>query len=92
MKNTQENIDVSVLEDVETEINKKIMVYNDDFNSFQHVINCLVAYCDQDEEQAEQCAWIIHLKGRYAVKHGKFKDLKPIKEALTDSGLNAVIE
>lgn len=88
----QEDIDVLVLDDIETDLNKKIMVYNDDYNSFEHVIECLMAYCGHNMEQAEQCAWIIHTKGRYAVKEGIYDDLKPIKDALTENGINAKIE
>ena len=84
---------VEVIEEVETnkETEKAIVVFNDDVNSFDHVISCLVAYCEQTFEQAEQCASIIHHKGKYAVKCGSYDELKPIKEALTEQGLDAII-
>lgn len=74
------------------ELNKKIVVYNDDYNSFDHVIYCLMKYCKHSFEQAEQCATIIHTKGKYAVKEGEYDTLKPIKEALNEKGIDAKIE
>lgn len=76
-----------LLEDV-----KSIVVYNDEVNSFDHVIDCLVKYCKHNFVQAEQCAVIIHFNGKYAVKSGALDTLKPIKEALCDQGLTATIE
>ena len=86
-------IEVETIEKVETnkETEKSIVVYNDDVNSFDHVINCLIVYCEQTFEQAEQCASIIHNKGKYAVKCGSYNELKPIKEALSEQGLSARI-
>ncbi len=82
--------DVDVL--VDEEFNKKIVVYNDDVNSFDHVIICLMKYCKQTKEQAEQCAMLIHTKGKYAVKEGDYDTLKPIKDALTENLIDAKIE
>ncbi len=82
--------DVLTIED--TDINKKLVIYNDDFNSFDHIINCLVKYCKHTAEQAEQSAWIIHTKGKYSVKEGSFDSLKPMEEALTENGIDAKIE
>ncbi len=90
------NLDIDVLvdtkKDIETELNKKIVVYNDDINSFEHVITCFVAYCNHNWEQAEQCAMIIHTKGRCSVKEGMYDDLKPMQEALNEAGIDAKIE
>jgi ATP-dependent Clp protease adaptor protein ClpS len=69
-----------------------IMLYNDDVNTFDHVIDCLVQYCDQDPIQAEQCSLIVHYKGKCAVMHGGSSELKPVCEALCGQGLSAVIE
>ena len=69
-----------------------IVIYNDDVNDFGHVISCLMKYCHQTLEQAEQCAMIIHNSGNYAVKHGVYDKLKPVCEALLDAGLSAKIE
>lgn len=69
-----------------------IILWNDDHNSFDHVIRCLQKYCKQGSEQAEQCAMIVHSNGKCDIKHGSYKELKPICEALTDNGLSATIE
>ncbi|MBI1305898.1 MAG: ATP-dependent Clp protease adaptor ClpS [Bacteroidetes bacterium] len=69
-----------------------LVVFNDDVNTFDHVIECLMKYCEHTAEQAEQCSLIIHFKGKCAVKHGGPYDLAPICDALCRKGLNAVIE
>lgn len=74
-----------------TEPARKIIVYNDEVNTFDWVIMSLVEICEHSPEQAEQCAWIIHTKGKYAVKSGTFDDLRPRCEALLDRGLSATI-
>ena len=71
---------------------KQIVLYNDDVNTFDHVINILVKYCDHQEVQAEQCAFLVHYKGKCSVKNGSFEDLKPICEAILENGLTAEIE
>jgi ATP-dependent Clp protease adaptor protein ClpS len=70
----------------------RIIVYNDDHNTFDWVIACFMEILQHTSEQAEQLALIIHFKGKAAVKNGTFKELKPKKDALTDRGLSAVIE
>jgi ATP-dependent Clp protease adaptor protein ClpS len=69
-----------------------IVLYNDDVNSFDHVIECLMKYCKHTGHQAEQCALIVHYKGKYAVKNGSMEVLEPICQALLDSMLSAKIE
>jgi ATP-dependent Clp protease adaptor protein ClpS len=71
---------------------KSIVVYNDDHNTFEHVIHCFSKYCSHQQAQAEQCALIIHNNGKCSVKEGDLKTLKPIKEALCENGLTAKIE
>ena len=71
---------------------KAIIVYNDDHNTFDHVINCLIKYCGHSMEQAEQCTMIIHYNGKCDVKHGSYDKLKPVCEALLERGLTAKIE
>lgn len=70
----------------------ELILYNDDYNTFDHVIDCLVKYCKHDVVQAEQCAWIVHSKGKCSVKQGAYSDLEPKCTALCDNGLNAKIE
>lgn len=71
---------------------QRIVLWNDDVNTFDWVIECLVKVCEHTPEQAEQCAWFVHFKGKYAVKHGAFDDLRPVCEALLDRGLTATVE
>lgn len=87
---TDEQIEVSELIDEFT--GRHLVVHNDDVNTFEWVIISLIDICDHTQEQAEQCAYIIHYSGKYAVKHGILSDLKPMKNALTDRGINATIE
>jgi ATP-dependent Clp protease adaptor protein ClpS len=69
-----------------------IILYNDDVNTFDWVIDSLVNLCDHTPEQAEQCALLVHYKGKCQVKSGSYNDLKPICEALLDRGLSAKLE
>lgn len=69
-----------------------IILYNDDINTFDWVIDSLVDLCDHTPEQAEQCALLVHYKGKCQVKSGSYNDLKPICEALLDRGLSAKLE
>jgi len=68
-----------------------LVVYNDDFNTFDHVANILVKVCKHTVEQAEQCTLIIHYKGKCAVKKGGYEELKPLCEAILDAGIQAAI-
>lgn len=71
---------------------KDIILYNDDHNTFDHVIDCLVDICDHDPIQAEQCAYLVHHTGKCAVKKGSFTELEPLCTALHDRDLTAEIE
>lgn len=70
----------------------KLILWNDDFNTFDWVIESLMKVCEHTPEQAEQCAWLVHTKGKYAVKHGSKDYLLPRKRALELRGLTATIE
>ena len=67
----------------------QIVLHNDDVNTFDHVIRCLVRICDQTPEQAEQCAYIVHYHGKCVVKTGAYEDLKPRCLLLLEEGLSA---
>jgi len=69
-----------------------LIVWNDEVNTFEWVIESLMEVCDHSYEQAEQCAYIIHYKGKYAVKSGDFDTLRPQCEALIDRGISATID
>ncbi|HQW03620.1 MAG: ATP-dependent Clp protease adaptor ClpS [Saprospiraceae bacterium] len=70
----------------------QLIVLNDDYNTFDWVIECFMEVLNHTNEQSEQLAWIVHTKGRASVKLGTLEELKPYKDALTDRGLNAIIE
>ncbi|BAV04813.1 ATP-dependent Clp protease adaptor protein ClpS [Filimonas lacunae] len=82
--------DVDVLTDVEQPWS--LVVWNDEVNTFDWVIETLIEVCDHSQEQAEQCALMIHFKGKYAVKNGDYDTLKPMCDAITERGIGATIE
>ena len=69
-----------------------LIVWNDEVNTFDWVIETLIEICGHSSEQAEQCAVIIDSKGKYAVKQGSYDILKPQCDAITDRSINATIE
>jgi ATP-dependent Clp protease adaptor protein ClpS len=88
-----ETIDKEVVELLEKELlQSKLIVYNDDFNTFDWVIQSIVDVCGHNLIQAEQLSHIIHFSGKATVKSGSQDVLKPLKDGLTDRGLSAVIE
>ena len=83
----QEEVDV-----LEKEINlNEIVLFNDDVNTFDHVIDSLVEICDHTFEQAEQCAILVHYKGKCTVKTGLYEELEPQCSQLLKAGLSAEI-
>jgi ATP-dependent Clp protease adaptor protein ClpS len=71
---------------------QQIILYNDDFNTFEFVIESLIKVCKHDKLQAEQCTYLVHYKGKCSVKRGSYKDLEPMCTALLERGLTAEIE
>ena len=69
-----------------------LIVWNDDVNTFDWVIETLIEVCSHTQEQAEQCAYIIHFNGKYAVKQGDYETLNPMRESIINRGINATIE
>ena len=69
----------------------EIVLFNDDVNTFDHVIDTLIYACDHTPEQAEQCSIIVHYKGKCTVKTGPYEDLKPRCSKLLEAGLSAEI-
>ncbi len=70
----------------------QLIVWNDEVNSFEWVIETLIEVCHHTVEQAEQCALIIHHHGKYAVKEGSYDTLKTLCDAITERGINATVE
>ena len=85
---TEQIEDTAVLSDVV----HNLIVWNDQVNTFDWVIESLVDVCEHSPEQAEQCALFIHYKGKYAVRSGSFDFLSPKAEALIDRGIQATID
>lgn len=71
---------------------RDLVVFNDDFNTFDHVIESLIKVCKHEVEQAEQCTWIIHFNGKCQVKRGEFEKLAPMCTALLERGISAEIQ
>ena len=90
------NPEIDVLEEVltvEERVDKKdLIVFNDDVNSFDHVINSLIKICKHKPIQAEQCTFIVHYKGKCQVKRGDYEMLEPMCVALHDRGISAEIQ
>ena len=89
---TIEKVQEAVLVEEQLGINHEIVLYNDDVNTFDHVIDSLIKVCKHTSEQAEQCAILVHYKGRCTVKTGSFDELKPLCTQLLEAGLSAEIE
>ena len=83
---------VKVQEEENQDQPKDLIVYNDDFNTFEHVINTLIKVCKHDAHQAEQCTYIIHYKGKCSVKKGSYQELKTMRESISEAGIKATIE
>jgi ATP-dependent Clp protease adaptor protein ClpS len=86
----EEQQDVDVMEELDK--GHSLIVWNDDVNTFEWVIETLIEVCGHSAEQAEQCAMIIHTQGKYAVKHGSYEELKPMRDAIVERGIDATIE
>jgi ATP-dependent Clp protease adaptor protein ClpS len=78
--------------EIATENTCNLIVWNDEVNTFEWVIETLMDVCGHSGEQAEQCAMLIHTQGKYAVKNGSYDDLKPMCDEITDRGIGATIE
>lgn len=84
---TQESTDV-----VEQEVNQhEIILFNDDIHTFDYVIDSLISVCEHTLQQAEQCTYLVHFKGKCAVKTGEFNELKTRCSKLLELGLSAEI-
>ena len=89
--NTIEQVQEDVLVEEQIGLNNEIVLYNDDVNTFDHVIETLVIVCKHTLEQAEQCTILVHYKGKCTVKTGHYDELKPQCTQLLEAGLSAEI-
>ncbi len=83
--------EIELLEEVGTDLDRDLVVFNDDFNTFDHVIETLIKICRHSAEQAEQCTWIIHYNGKCSVKKGNEHKLIPMRNAICDRGISAEV-
>ncbi len=88
---TEVEFDEKVSVNSKSDLSKNLVIYNDDFNTFEHVIDSLIKVCKHEHIQAEQCTWIIHYNGKCAVKEGDMDDLLPMRRALSERGIDAKI-
>ncbi len=86
---TQEQVQEAVVTENQVGNLHEIVLYNDDVNTFDHVIETLIRVCEHTAEQAEQCALLVHYKGKCTVKTGDLTKLKPQCAALLEAGLSA---
>ncbi|GAB3883957.1 ATP-dependent Clp protease adaptor ClpS [Spirosoma agri] len=86
-----EETNVAVLEEViETDVHN-LVVFNDEVNTFDHVIDTLMDVCQHTPEQAEQCTLLIHYKGKCAVKNGSWEELVPMRNEICRRGISAEV-
>jgi ATP-dependent Clp protease adaptor protein ClpS len=88
---TKEKLSEELLIEEKVVKQNEIVLFNDDVNTFDHVIDTLIYACDHTPEQAEQCSIIVHYKGKCTVKTGSYEDLKPRCSKLLQAGLSAEI-
>lgn len=88
----EQDLEEVIQEDKKEARVRELVLYNDDVNTFDHVIESLIDICEHDVVQAEQCTYIVHYNGKCSVKNGTYLKLKPMKEGLCERGLSAVIK
>lgn len=88
---TKEKIQEKVVLKEAVSFDNEIVMYNDDVNTFDHVIDTLMKVCRHSSEQAEQCSLIVHYKGKCTVKTGPIDELTPQCSLLLEAGLSAEI-
>ncbi len=88
---TKEKVLEEVLVEERISFNNEIVLYNDEVNTFDHVIDTLIRVCNHTSEQAEQCSLIVHYNGKCTVKTGEMSELKPQCTQLLEAGLSAEI-
>lgn len=70
----------------------RLDLHNDDYNTFDWVIQCLIKVCKHEYEQANQCAHIVHFRGKCDVKYGDYETISTMKEKLQSAGLSVTME
>ena len=93
MKNKSENNykNKKVINNLESG-KRRLIILNDNFNTFDHVIDTLIDVCKHTHHQAEQCTYLIHYRGKCSVKEGEYKKLNKMKKLISKAGLNSIIK
>lgn len=91
---TETEVETFTLDEIlsSVKINRRLILWNDDINTFEHVIHCLVKYLDYNSAQAEKIAWTIHTQGKCAVLEGSFGELEIYRKILKQEGLTVSID
>ncbi len=89
---TKEKESILPANDEVIEKEQNLVLFNDEVNTFDFVIESLMEICEHTPEQAETCAWITHFKGKCAVKSGSYDQLNPYKQALLEKHLTVSIQ
>ena len=91
---TETEVEVFSLEEIlaSIKVNHRLILWNDEVNSFEHVIYCLVKYLDYNSTQAEKIAWTVHNDGKCAVLEGSFTELEVYRKILQQEGLSVTID
>jgi ATP-dependent Clp protease adaptor protein ClpS len=84
--------ELEVLDTVDTDLSKKLVLFNDEINTFEHVIETLITVCKHKPLQAEQCTLIIHHTGKCSVKEGTYQTLVSMRDAIRDRGIKVEIQ
>lgn len=91
---TETEVETFTLEEVLAGLKSshKLILWNDEVNTFDHVIHCLVKYLDYSEPQAEKIAWTVHNDGKCAILEGSFTELEVYRKILQQEGLTVSID
>jgi ATP-dependent Clp protease adaptor protein ClpS len=87
----KQQVESSDLSSVKQTSQKELILYNDDVNTFDFIIESLIEVCKHDPEQAEQCATIAHFKGKCGIKSGPLSELQPMNNELNNRGISTVL-
>jgi ATP-dependent Clp protease adaptor protein ClpS len=84
--------ELEVLDTIGTDLSKKLVLFNDEINTFEHVIETLITVCKHNPLQAEQCTLIIHHTGKCSVKEGAYQTLATMRDVIRNRGIKVEIQ
>jgi len=94
MADTQTQEETFTLDEILTSLKTvhRLILWNDEVNSFDHVIHCLMKYLDYSENQSEKIAWTVHNEGKCAVLEGSFTEMEVYRKILQQEGLTVTVD